>query len=195
LVDAVSRGAARWATIAAVPLALLAGLGAFAALGGFRPTGQDAGSAEKTSATTTPAPHATGPVSMPALDLPPRAQVVCRALLAQLPDAMRDARRRPVSAGPEHNAAYGEPPITVACGGTPATYPPTDRLYGLDAVCWHAAPATAGATVWTTVDREVPVRVTVPKAYEAPGQWVIEMSAPVAAAIKSIEDVPSGCRP
>jgi hypothetical protein len=49
--------------------------------------------------------------------------------------------------------------------------------------------------VWTTVAREVPVTVNVPKAYEAPGQWVIEFSPAVAGSILSIAGAPSGCNP
>ena len=37
------------------------------------------------------------------------------------------------------------------------------------------------------------VRVTVPGSYAAPGQWVIEFSGPVAAALPRTGTVPVGC--
>jgi hypothetical protein len=192
--DPVLRRAARWATLVAVPLALLAGVASYAALGGA--SDPDAASPPTvTPDTRTPAP-ASAPVTVPAPRLTGRPGVVCRALLSQLPDSLRDHPRRPVTAGAEQNAAYGDPPITVACGAPAASFPATDLVYALDRVCWHAANTPAG-TVWTTVDREVPVRVTVPAAYEEPGQWVIELSAPVIATVPSARSdrVPAGCNP
>jgi hypothetical protein len=192
MVDPVTRRAAGWAALVAAPIAVLTGLISFAVLVGAGGDGPD-GAASATPSRIPASPRATGPVAMPAAALPGRAEVVCRALLARLPDGLRDAPRRPVSAGPEQNAAYGDPPLTVACGVAPARFPPTDTVYRLDAVCWHA---TADGTVWTTVDRETAVRMTVPRAYDPPGQWVIELSAPVTAAVPSLPAarVPFGCR-
>ena len=193
MADRAAGGAARWATLVAVPLALLAGLGVFAALGGFAGDRSD----DQAGASPSPAPPAaTSPVPVDAPALAGRAQTVCRALLSRLPEALRDRARRPVTAGPEQNAAYGEPPVTVSCGVAPATFPGTDRVFTMDRVCWHAAETTRG-TVWTTVDREEPVRVTVPRSYDSPGQWVIEFSAPVIAAVPSVPptEIPSGCNP
>jgi hypothetical protein len=192
MVDPATRRAAGWAALVAVPLAVLAGMISFAlldGLGGDGPNGADGATASPTPAS----PRATGPVSMPAPALPGRVEVICRALLSRLPGGLREAPRRPVGAGPGQNAAYGDPPLTVACGVAPARFPPTDRVYRLDAVCWHAS---ADGTVWTTVDREAAVRVTVPRAYDPPGQWVIELSAPVTEAVPSLPaaSIPFGCR-
>lgn len=201
MADPVSRGAARWATLTAVPLALLAGVGAFAALGGFDgadPGGRPgAGASASPPAPTGPTPTgpvATGPVEMSAPALSGRAELVCRALLSRLPDSLRDQARRPVTAGAEQNAAYGEPPITVACGAAAATFPATDVVYALSGVCWHAAQGDANS-VWTTVDREVPIRVTLPAAYQ--GQLVIDLSAAIVGAVPplSAEKIPTGCNP
>ncbi|HEX6683554.1 MAG TPA: DUF3515 domain-containing protein [Candidatus Limnocylindrales bacterium] len=165
------RSATRVATLVAVPLAVLAGLVAFQVL---KPDFQD-----------------TGPVTMLAIQLDERQTVVCRALLAHLPGQVRDRQRRPVTAGPEQNAAFGDPAITVACGGKKPAFAPTDVVYPLSGVCWIP---DASGTTWTTVDREVPVVVTVPQEYDSPGQWVAAFSAPVFKAILSA-DVPSGCKP
>jgi hypothetical protein len=65
-------------------------------------------------------------------------------------------------------------------------------VYLLSGVCWHEA-AASGATVWTTLDRLVPVAVTVPSSYAQPGQWVARFSGPLISAMPSISNVPPGC--
>ncbi len=99
-----------------------------------------------------PGPAATGPVPMTAPVLPPEFVPVCQQIVANLPDTAAGNARRPVTAGPEQNAAYGDPPITLACGTVQPTYLPTDQVYSLSGVCWHAD-AGATSTAWTTVDR------------------------------------------
>jgi hypothetical protein len=180
--DEVTRSAARLAALIALPLALVAGLVAFWALGGIH-----------SLASSKPRPQATGPVAMAAPSLPDRPATVCRALLSQLPDHIRDRNRRPVTAGPEQNAAYGDPAITVACA--PSSVPsiaPTADVYVLSGVCWYAATGPKAST-WTTLDREVPVTVTVPASYDSPGQWVAEFSGPIVQSVPSIPNPPSGC--
>jgi hypothetical protein len=181
--DPATRSAGALATLIAVPVALLAGLGTFALL---RPAPEPAEPAS-------PTPVATGPVEMAAPELTDREQLVCRALLSQLPAELDGLRQRPVTAGPEQNTAYGEPPITVACGGPPAEYGPTDLLNPWKGVCWHAA-EEPDASVWTALGREVPIRVTVPAAYDGPFQHVVEFSLPIARTVRSAPDTaPSGC--
>jgi hypothetical protein len=43
------------------------------------------------------------------------------------------------------------------------------------------------------VDREVPVRVSVPRRYDPPAQWVIVFSAPVLSTVPSASSRPGGC--
>jgi hypothetical protein len=164
--------AIRLATAVAVPFALLAGFVAFQVL---KPE--------------TPKAQSTGPVQMPVRQLDERQATVCRALLAQLPQQVRDRARRPVTAGSEQNAAFGDPAITVACGVSKPSYAPTDTVYPLNDVCWFA---DSTGTRWSTVDREVPVEITVPRGYDPPAQWVILFSDAVAAGIPSAE-APWGC--
>ncbi len=189
MADDVTRRAARLATIITVPVVLVAGVLAFVLLRGV-----GGGGGAEPGRSAAPRVQATGPVTMPAPRLTARQTTVCRALLSQLPHALRDLPQRPVTAGPEQNAAYGDPAITLACGTTLPSYPPTDTVLGLDGVCWYAAEGAAGSS-WTTLDREVPVTVTVPAGYDQPSGWVIQFSTPVAAAIPSAAKVPYGCRP
>jgi hypothetical protein len=184
--DPVARSAARLAALVAVPVALLAGIGTFALL-------RDEPPEPPASSSPPPTPVATGPVEMAAPSLTDREELVCRALLSQLPAVVAGLAQRPVTTGPEQNTAYGEPPVTVACGGPPPAYEPTDLLNPWQGVCWHAA-ETPDGSVWTVLGREVPVRVSVPTAYDGPFQLVLEFSRPVAETIRSTDTVPSGCR-
>jgi hypothetical protein len=186
--DPVTRSAARLAALIAVPVALLVGAGTFALL---NDDAEPAATPPSPTATATaPGPVPTEPVEMAAPVLTEREEVVCRALASQLPAEVDGLVQRPVTAGPEQNAAYGEPPITVACGPPPAAYEPTDQLYPWKGVCWHPAEEPdGGGTVWTTLGREVPVRVRVPAGYEAPFQHVLEFSETVAATVRTSDRV------
>jgi hypothetical protein len=181
----VPRSAARTATLVAIPVALLAGLLSFWALGGFN---RD----EPSPAPLPPTVVATGPVSMPAPSLAPEVAEICRSLVTALPGALRDAGRRPVTAGLAQNAAYGDPPVTLACGTPPASLPPDGFVIGLSGVCWYMRP-DSDRTVWTTVDRVVPVTVTVPGGQEGSSQSVIPFSAAIRGANPPIDDPPTGC--
>ncbi|MEJ3744201.1 DUF3515 family protein [Actinomycetes bacterium KLBMP 9797] len=184
--DRTTRQAALWATVVAVPLTALVAvfaINAFAAEPDPEPT----------PSATTPGPRSTAPVALAAPALSVRAATVCRALTSQLPATVQDLAQRPVTAGPEQNAAYGDPAITVSCGGAPVSFPPDTELWVLSGVCWHLA-ERSDATVWTTVDREVPVRVTVPRAYEEAAQRTIAFSPTIVATVPSLTTLPSGCR-
>jgi hypothetical protein len=184
--DQATRSAGRIATLIALPLALLAGFGVFQLL---KPA--------ENKPLVAPPPVAsqvvpTTPVPMTALPLNERQTVVCRALLSQLPEQVRHLPRRAVTAGHEQNAAYGEPALTLSCGGsTPTGFPDEEIVYQLNNVCWRKDPASS---VWTTIDREVPVHVTVPAGLEGPGQWVTAFSGTVTATVPSLPQVPFGCK-
>ena len=55
----------------------------------------------------------------------------------------------------------------------------TALVYKLNGVCWYAV-GVGAATEWTTVDRVVPVTVTVPGPLDGSAQSVIPFSAPIA---------------
>ncbi|MPZ27247.1 MAG: DUF3515 family protein [Micromonosporaceae bacterium] len=191
LTDPVARSAARLAVLVAVPVAVLAGIGVFAIL---QTVSSDPPAPTPTAPTTTAAaPAATGAVEMAAPELTERATIVCRALLSQLPDELDGLAQRPVTAGPEQNAAFGDPPVTVSCGGQPAEVPPTGFLPTLSGVCWYWV-EEPDATVWTTVDREVPVRVIVPGGSDGSAQRVVPLSETILETVRSAEEIPTGCR-
>jgi hypothetical protein len=197
--DPTTRRAALWATVIAVPIAVLVGLLIFSqVIRGANPQ------AAPTAVATSPAAVPSSPVQMAAPKLPARAAEVCLAVTSQLPTTLRTLTARKVTAGPEQNAAYGEPPITVACGGerpkmctsltaTSGCVPLDTELLNMNAVCWYADDQT-GQTAFTTMDREVPVTVTVPTSYQQGAQWANEFSDIVVETDKSItKGVPAGC--
>lgn len=187
--DRTTRSAALWATSIALPVTVLVAILGFVAL---RP---DTPADEPSPSPTTPRAQSSAPVEMAAPPLAERATLVCRALLAKLPATVRDLTQRPVTAGAEQNAAYGDPALTVACGATLPSYHPEEKLWVVNAVCWHAKEGKENTdpTVLTTVDREVPVQVTVPSAYEAPLQWIPSLSEALVSSVPTAKDVPFGC--
>lgn len=183
MADEVSRSAAKTATLVAVPIALVVGVLAFWLLGGF------GGGGGTPKASPTPQPSST--VHLAPRTLAEPATTVCRGFIAQLPGTVRGKTRRPVSTGPEQNAAYGQPPVTVACGVPAPTVSRTATVYVLSGVCYLPT-KRAGATVWTTVDRQVPIAVTVPGTGGS-GQWAAEFSDTIANSVKSVDKAPAGC--
>jgi Protein of unknown function (DUF3515) len=179
--DPSRRSAARIATLVAVPIALAVLLISALTYGGFGP--------EEPPALK---PTATGPVPMAAPTLLPEFVPVCQQVVENLPETAAGHARRPVTDGPKQNAAYGDPPITLACGTLQPTFPPTDEVFTLSGVCWHAMPGTA-ATAWTTVDRVVPVTVVVPGSSDGSGQSVVPFSEAIGGNDPRLPTVPSGC--
>ncbi|RIV40682.1 DUF3515 family protein [Micromonospora radicis] len=184
--DRTSRSAALIATAVALPVTLLVGVLAFANLA------PDDSAAPPAPSPSSPQPQSTVPVEMAAPALAERPATVCRALLSQLPASIRGLSQRPVSAGPEQNAAYGDPAVTVACGGTEPEVAPTDHLNMVNSVCWYAT-EQADATELTTLDREVAVTVRVPHFYGEGLQWVAPIATTIVASIRSADPMPSGC--
>ena len=197
--DRTTRGAALLAAAIAVPIALVAGL---LIVWKFMPSDDAA----------TPAPSASAPVVVPATPVQMAAPKlgahtgqVCLAVTSQLPATLRDLPGRKVTAGPEQNAAWGEPPITLACGitqptmcervdgGHPGCVPLDATMYAMNGVCWWGQEGPA-SNVFTTMDRAVAVQVTVPGSYSQAAQWANEFSDPVVKTVKSkTSGVPTGC--
>ncbi|MER7456202.1 DUF3515 family protein [Micromonospora sp. NPDC126480] len=184
--DRSSRSAALIATAVALPVTVLAGALAFARLAPDQPA------AEPSPSATAPRAQSTAPVEMAAPPLAERPAVVCRALLSQLPQTIRDLPQRPVTAGAEQNAAYGDPALTVACGGAEPAVGATDDVWSVNKVCWYAQ-QESDVTVLTTLDRETAVTVRVPGAYEQPLQWISPISDTIVASVPSGGAAPTGC--
>ncbi|MEU7619605.1 DUF3515 domain-containing protein [Micromonospora rifamycinica] len=185
--DRSTRRAAVLATLVAVPVTVAVAGFTFARLSPEPPA------AAPSPSPTSLRPQSGAPVEMAAPVLAERPGVVCRALVSQLPATVRELAQRPVTAGAEQNAAYGDPALTVACGGPEPTVEATADVWTVNRVCWYAA-ERPDATVLTTLDRETAVTVTVPRAYEGPLQWLTPLSDAVVASVPSGGDSPAGCR-
>ena len=197
--DRTTRTAALWATAIAVPVAVLVGVLIFTQV-----IHRVAPPAEPTAASTAPVAVPSTPVRLAAPALSPRAKEVCLAVTSQLPNAVRNLPARTVTAGPEQNAAYGEPPLTVQCGvrqppmcatiaARPDCVPLDTELLNMNGVCWYAR-QVPGGNAFTTMDREIAVQVTVPSSYAQAAQWANEFSDVVVETDNSKKaGVPSGC--
>lgn len=185
MTDDLTRRAAMTSAFVAVPVALVVGLVVFFSLHG-RVSAQ-------ASAKPTPAPSATStaPITMPAPKLAAADAQMCLAFIAALPTSVRGSQERRVTAGPEQNAAFGDPAITAQCGAPKATVAPTDDVYPMNSVCWHEQKADS-TTVWTTLDRPVPIAITIPDSYTDPGQWANEFSGAIVQAMPEIK-TPFNC--
>jgi hypothetical protein len=181
---ALRRSAARSAALVAIPIALAIGALSLWRFGAF-----DSSAARPS---TSPSAQATSPVTTATRPLSEEAAAVCGIVIAHLPDAIRDSSRRPVTAGADQNAAYGDPALTVACGAPTASFAPTEIVYPFSGVCFVAIPA-GGSTVWTTVDRQVPVAVTVPGPSDGSGQSVLPLAPAIAAGDPRQANAPAGC--
>jgi hypothetical protein len=182
--DPATRRAALVAALVAVPVALAAGLLVYRVLdnAGADGTGASGGAGASTR------PQSTAPVELAAPTLDARPAAVCRALAAKLPDRLGDLTRRPVTAGSEQNAAYGDPPVTVTCGAPGPAEPVGAAYLEVDGVCWYAERGSDSA-VWSLHGYEVPLVVTVPNRYT--GQLLVDLAKPVTESIPASSD---GCR-
>ena len=185
MADPRTRSAALIATAAAVPVAVLVLFLAPRVLGENK-------TPENTR--TTPRVAATSAISVPARNLSPAYSAACQELVRQLPEKLGQNLRRPVAGGGSNqNAVYGDPPIIVACGTARATVPAAERVWLLSGVCWYAA-TSAESTVWTTLDRQIPLQVTLPRSYDGPGDLVQALVEPVRTGLPPASDTPESCK-
>jgi hypothetical protein len=127
------------------------------------------------AACSTSPTDATGPVPVaPARPL----AAGCAALVARLPHALGDARWRATTPTGQGTAAWGDPPVTLVCGGPPAN--PLDEQFSVDGVRW-ALHDTGPGRSWTTLDRTPVVVVAVPDAYENQAELVGALVAALSA--------------
>ncbi|SHM30950.1 DUF3515 family protein [Cryptosporangium aurantiacum] len=119
--------AAVTATLVAIPLAVVAGLGVFWWSGGFAEDAE-------------PKPAASSAVTVDVSKAQPNTETICRALLANLPTTLAEHASRPVSpaTASERTAAWGDPAIVLRCGiGPPATTAGSaDQTVQIDGVTW-----------------------------------------------------------
>ena len=160
------------ATLAALPLALIAGLFVFWLLGGF----------DRDDI----APDGRVEVAAPP-DLP-GADPACAKLLNALPRQLDGNTARPVTTAPHRVVAWGRPPIVLRCGvDRPKALTPTAQELVIEGVAWVYG--TEGDTdVWTTNSQALRVEVRVPSKYR--GTAAATVINPLAAPLKA--NIPAG---
>jgi hypothetical protein len=188
--DPTTRSAAKLAALVAVPIALVVGVIVFFS---FHDRVVSAANARATSAPSALSTTDSVPVPMVAPTLSPADALACGSFIGQLPQTLDKLSPRHITAGLQQNAAFGDPAITVACGGPQPKVGLTDEVFQASGVCWIAQTGKT-ATVLTTVDRAQPVTVTVPNSYGDGGQlqWANQFWKPIEAAIASIK-TPYNC--
>ncbi|MBO3732499.1 DUF3515 family protein [Glycomyces niveus] len=165
------------ATVVAVPVAVVAGVLVFNAI---------APEAE-------PEHEDLSPVSVEAPSLSEEDAVICLALTATVPEKAGGLQARPVEGGAgaaESVMAYGDPAAVATCGVEPVAVEDTALVYKLNGVCWYSDEA---GLEWTTLDRQVPVGVSVPEANEQPVDVLNDLSTVIAAKIPASAEAPTGC--
>jgi hypothetical protein len=133
---------------------------------------------------------ALGPVTVAAPPSSAAAARGCPAVISHLPVVLAGRRSRPAQSASPYVAAWGDPPIVLRCGvPRPAAFVRTSTLTVVNGVQWLPE-QRPGAVLWTAVDREVYVEVTVPAA--SSGDAVVDLSAALTQALPAHPPRPGG---
>lgn len=120
----------------------------------------------------------TSPVQLPEPDLAPAAARQCEDFVRALPDSLAGLERRATSPDDALGAAYGDPPVTVVCGGEmPPGFDRFSTCEEVNGVGWYAPPATTqdpqdgafGDAVLGTITARPIVELHVPGAHRPEG--------------------------
>ncbi|GAA2303777.1 hypothetical protein GCM10009853_070860 [Glycomyces scopariae] len=169
------------ATVVAVPVAVVAGFMIFNAMVPAAEEHSDLVQADLS------------PVSVTVPELSAEDAVFCLALTATAPDTAGGLEARPVEGGEgaaEAVLAYGDPAAVATCGAEAVAVEDTAAVYKLNGVCWYSDEA---GLEWTTLDRQVPVGVSVPEEVEQPVDILNDLSKVIEDKIPAAEDAPTGC--
>ena len=154
--------------------------------------GQDAGSAVAAVSGTASAPRSDLPpvqVATPAVT--PAADLACPVLMSQLPLELAGEPSRLVSSASPHTYAWGDPAIVLICGvPQPAGYVVGAGTIVISGVEWFVDDSAPDVVVWTTVDRTVPVQVSVPASTDSAS--VTALCSIIAKALPYTEPSPAG---
>lgn len=168
------------ATVVAVPVAVVAGIAVFNAIA---PEDDGADLVQEDLS----------PVSVEVPELGEEDAVVCLALTATAPETAGGLEARPVEGGDgaaESVLAYGDPAVVATCGAEAVAVEDTAAVYKLNGVCWFSEEDGAA---WTTLDRQVPVRVGFPEGHEQPVDVLNDLSNAIAEKVPAAADAPTGC--
>jgi hypothetical protein len=104
----------------------------------------------------------------------------CERLVHALPDEVLGEGSRKVIPDSLITAAWGDPPIELACGVAPPAELATaqSQCFEVNGVGWFAEPAENGV-VFTTIGRELYVEVAVPDDYAPEANALTDLAAAV----------------
>ena len=117
-------------------------------------------------------------VTLPAPTLGGDDAARCEAFTAALPDELAGLPRRPVEPDDALGAAYGDPPVTVVCGGTmPPGFDEFSPCEEVEGIGWYAPAETTqdptegafGDAVLGTITAEPTVVLSVPGEHRPEG--------------------------
>jgi hypothetical protein len=113
---------------------------------------------------------------------------LCAKLHDRLPQKLHGRSRRATTPSSPLVTAWGSPAIVLRCGVfRPVALRPTSELAVINGVSWLGVPVERPVT-FTAVGRRAYVEVTVPRAYEPPGDVLIELAGPIKATVPANPD-------
>ncbi len=114
----------------------------------------------------------------------PSAHAVCQRLLAALPAKVDGVAQR--ATDDPNTAAFGRPPITVACGvPEPSEVTSTSQCLEVNGVGWFAQQGQGGV-LFSTLGRDVVVQVGVPQHYTPASDPLVDLAAAVQRTTRSV---------
>jgi hypothetical protein len=150
----------------------------------------DAENPAQVSGTTTPE-RADLPVLT--VDVPPatpEADASCPALMSTLPLELTGEPSRRVKSDTPYAYAWGDPAIVLVCGvDPPAGFVVGASAIQINGVQWYVDTDDPDTTVWTTVDRPVYVRISLPSSVDSAP--VTALTTQIAAALPYREPTPA----
>jgi Protein of unknown function (DUF3515) len=162
----ITRRAALIATAVAVPVVVvLLVVVNLATHGGKDRGGSGSTPVAELSGSRTPARDEKLPVlTVPTPAVTPAADLACPVLMKQMPLELDGEKSRLVKSDSPYVYAWGDPAVVLVCGADPpAGYVVGASAIQIDQVQWYVdTTSSKNTTIWTTVDRNVPVQVQVP---------------------------------
>jgi hypothetical protein len=126
------------------------------------------------------------------VDVPPAtpaADAACPKLMQSLPLELTQEPSRRVKSDTPYAYAWGDPPIVLICGvDRPAGYTVGASAIQINGVQWYVDTTDPNTTVWTTVDRPVYVRISLPASVDSAP--VTALTPQIAAALPFREPTP-----
>lgn len=107
---------------------------------------------------------------------------MCAELSDELPSTVAGQAARTTDPASDLTAAWGDPAITLVCGGRAGERPLDAQLISVNGVTWYPEPLTNG-TRFTTEGRAATIRLEVPRDYRPEVAAPTDLAAVIARTI------------